>query len=135
MEATTPVEPRPCTPQDVGIQYTDETTQWVKDACEKYFSQFDAPRYGENDGGILMSKVRCSCGRPLGGFIGSFTWGLAFGEGSCSNCKRPGRAYHRLCDEQGGVFADFGPVILLYRVELLEQEPQLAPAGQGPSDA
>lgn len=113
----TTVAERACLPADVGLTYTDETEQWVKDACEAYFAQFDAPIYGENAPGIMMSKVRCSCGRPLGGFIGSFTWGIVFGEGFCSNCKRPGRAYHTLRDAQGEKFADFGPVILLYRID------------------
>lgn len=34
-----------------------------------------------------------NCGAELGGMFGSFSWGLAWGEGSCS-CGYPGRAHH-----------------------------------------
>ncbi len=35
------------------------------------------------------------CGTTLNGMFGSFTWGIANGEGHCARCKYPARAYHR----------------------------------------
>lgn len=100
--------------------YNDQTEQWVKESCEKYFAHFDAPRI-EGTSNIMMSAAKCSCGRPLGGFIGSFTWGIVHGEGFCSNCKRPARAVHRIPDHRDGeVIATLSPVILLYRLEPTE---------------
>lgn len=69
------------------------------------------------------------CGAPLTGdlihqFIGAatFTWGLAHGEGFCSKCKYPARAYHR----------DIGPIVRFEKVlayhpdELREREEEAA---------
>ncbi len=42
------------------------------------------------------------CNATLTGWLGSFIWGLANGEGHCSQCKYPARAYHR-----GGPFEIF----------------------------
>ncbi len=39
------------------------------------------------------------CGAVQGGLLfGFFTWGLAHGEGYCSQCGYPGRAVHRIGD-------------------------------------
>ena len=35
------------------------------------------------------------CGATLVGWLGSFTWGIANGEGHCSKCHYPARALHR----------------------------------------
>jgi hypothetical protein len=58
-------------------------------AISEYLSQFVKP---DRDG-------KCyKCEQRLMGFIGTFTWGLAHGEGFCSQCKTPGRAYHVIKD-------------------------------------
>lgn len=42
----------------------------------------------------MPEKGRCiACGKELGGFFGSFQWGIAHGHGSCS-CGWPVVAYH-----------------------------------------
>lgn len=38
----------------------------------------------------------CPCGRSLGGFLGSFTWGIAHGEGFCARCQWPARGFHTI---------------------------------------
>lgn len=60
-------------------------------AMDDYFCQFLPP-----------SKPCVNCGADLTGdvlqqFMGraTFTWGLAHGEGFCSGCQYPARAYHR----------------------------------------
>jgi len=60
-------------------------------AIDAYLGQFVAP----NEKGEC-----CGCGGKLtGGFesvlgLTTFRWGLAHGEGFCSECKYPARAYH-----------------------------------------
>lgn len=36
------------------------------------------------------------CEHPLGGMLGTFTWGMVHGEGVCSKCGLPTRMYHRV---------------------------------------
>lgn len=36
------------------------------------------------------------CNWSLGGFLGSFTWGIEHGEGFCSNCQYPCRGHHNI---------------------------------------
>lgn len=72
---------------------------------ENYFSNFLTPR--ENC--VL-------CGESLLGLLGSFTWGLAHGEGFCYKCGYPARAYHR---DVAGVI-DFLNLILQYHPDALE---------------
>lgn len=112
---------RACLPSDVGLVFADDAEQWLKNACEAYFAHFDAPRIADRTSNIMVSSWECSCGRPLGGFVGTFTWGICHGEGFCGNCRRPGRAVHRLIDPRDGTeFASLGPIMLLYR--LLDEE-------------
>jgi hypothetical protein len=37
-----------------------------------------------------------SCGAQLGGMLGSFAFGLPWGEGHCGRCDYPARVFHRL---------------------------------------
>lgn len=54
-------------------------------SLDAYFASFT-----RDDG-----KCIC-CGWKLGGFVGSFTWGLVHGEGHCARCRYPVRAIHRV---------------------------------------
>ena len=56
-------------------------------ALDEYFAPFAAIPEGT---GCPCIK----CGAPLGGFLGMFEWGIVHGEGRCSRCKWPARAYH-----------------------------------------
>lgn len=59
----------------------DKTVQ----SCNEYFKRFIKPT--EN----------CPlCGATIGGIFGTFEWGIAHGEGGCSNCGYPARAYHNI---------------------------------------
>jgi hypothetical protein len=42
-----------------------------------------------------------SCDAQLEGFFGCFEWGLVHGEGHCTECGYPARAYHRINDDKG----------------------------------
>jgi hypothetical protein len=56
----------------------------------------------------------CLCGHPLTGLDGTFTWGLAFGEGFCALCHRPARALHVVRNPDGTELCRFAPLALLY---------------------
>lgn len=51
------------------------------------------------------ADICVECGARLGGLLGSFSWGIAYGEGFCSRCGFPYRLYHRFpidaCDKYG----------------------------------
>ena len=54
--------------------------------------------------------------------VGGFNWGIANGEGHCSNCGHPCRAYHRSV----GPF-EFFEVILAYHPDTLKKREQGCP--------
>jgi len=51
----------------------------------KYLSNFAKPN----------KDLKCfKCSEKLGGFFGTFQYGIVHGEGYCSNCEWPARAIH-----------------------------------------
>ncbi len=68
----------------------EEAATRMNRAIESYLSKFADPT-----GDCLK------CGLALSGFMGTFTWGLCHGEGQCSHCGYPARAYHHVIDEHG----------------------------------
>lgn len=94
-------------------------------AMTEYFSHFLKPGGG---------CVKCSAqqgGDILDAFIGKakFTWGLTNGEGFCSDCKYPARAYHR---EVGPI--KFLNMILQYHPdELSEKASSVSDCGSSPA--
>lgn len=63
----------------------------TEEANAEYASVFVAPRQGR------YGQLVCfGCGATLTGLLGSFTWGLAHGEGACASCGWPGRGLHYL---------------------------------------
>lgn len=98
-----------CTINDIGIEITGEDAQPLIDSINDYLYIFAKPiqRYNKNTHfhGFLEGKHVClQCGSPLGGMLGSFTWGLCWGEGYCSKCSWPCRAYHVPKDDEGKIF-------------------------------
>lgn len=51
------------------------------------------------------------CGASLGGLFGKFEYGLAHGEGRCSNCGYPCRAIHYIKDEDGKTLIRFETIL------------------------
>ena len=43
------------------------------------------------------------CGKVLGGFFGTFRWGIVNGQGECSECGFPYQYYHRH-EVEGAIF-------------------------------
>lgn len=103
-----------------------ELTEADYTAMRDYFRQF-----------VRSANGCIKCGAQQGGnmldaFIGKahFTWGLANGEGFCSNCKYPARAYHR---KVGPI--DFLNLILQYHPDELSDKSPSDPNGSKRSDA
>lgn len=99
--------PSACTCADIGFvvepkEDTEETRQRAVDALaamNAYLANFVAPV--AHPKGKERGCVCFHCGEYLtgGGLMGSFfgggfEWGLAHGEGHCSTCGWPARAYH-----------------------------------------
>lgn len=103
----TTLAPRACEPADVGMTFEADAPITLIETCTRYLAQFEAPRD--------ETKDRCECGSRLTGIFGSFVWGLAHGEGSCSNCGRRARAFHVIRDSEPEPLLQFVRV-LLYRV-------------------
>ncbi|MBT7243677.1 MAG: hypothetical protein HN879_09695 [Flavobacteriaceae bacterium] len=72
-----------CTPDDLGMKITGEDAGPFIAAMEEYLLLFAKP-----------TKHCLKCEAYLTGMLGSFTWGLANGEGTCSDCGYPARAHH-----------------------------------------
>ena len=73
----------------------------------------------------FQADGRCPCGRPLGGILGSFTWGIIHGEGACSRCGFPARAFHEI---------DLGDLGTLTLNLVLAYAPELVTARLTPHD-
>jgi len=58
---------------------------------ESYVRVFLPPRVGKYN-----ALVCAGCGTTLTGMLGSFTHGIAWGEGYCSQCNWPARNLHRV---------------------------------------
>ena len=118
----------PCTAEDIGLNLTvtleDDATDAERAEAEEartrvlatvneYLSRFAKPIRPEKDGGLMLGNLKCQCGASLAGFVGTFQWGLAHGEGSCTSCGYPGRGKHYIDLGEDGELSL--PVILLYR--------------------
>lgn len=108
------LEVKHCTLDDIGMDITGEGSQPVVDACNRYLHDF---------AGTTCPK----CGSKLGGLMGSFTFGLAWGEGFCTGgltgekCGWPCRGYHVPKDEAGEkIFEQPLPIVLAYHPSVVE---------------
>lgn len=85
----------------------------------QYFNHFAKPSSNEfGHSSCLM------CSHSLTGLLGTFTWGIRNGEGNCSHCGWPARAFHR----------DLGPIeflciILQYHPEEVAKKEETNPNG------
>lgn len=100
-----------CTLEDVGMSIAGGSSPTLAKSLADYFAQFMPPiRTGKEN---MMMGVKCRCGEYLTGFLGTFVWGLAHGEGYCRACGHPGRALHILTDN-GQPVGELHDTLLLY---------------------
>ena len=93
-----------CTLADIGLEITGADATQIVEACNEYLKDFAAPK----DGGKCVN-----CERKLGGLLGSFTWGICYGEGRCANCGWPARGYHDIKDSEDEAIFDSPLAIVL----------------------
>jgi len=105
-----------CKASDVGIHIDGEDAQPIIDALDSYFSGFLKP-IRDGVGNILSGSLLCwKCSKSLNGFLGTFRWGVANGEGYCSKCNWPCRGLHRPTGTDGEeVFDQAIPAVLQYK--------------------
>lgn len=74
----------------------------------------------------MLPDNKCpGCERRLGGLLGSFQWGLCWGEGRCSNCGWPCRGYHSPKDDEGQeIFTSPLALLLPYHPECVAERSQ-----------
>ena len=89
--------------------------QIVREAVDKQVQQFAAP-----------SQLCIGCDRHVAGFMGTFTWGLASGEGFCGACGYPMRGQHYA--PKGGPGLTFRAVLQYHPDELHERQPEIESA-------
>lgn len=94
----------PVTLDKIGVIVTGEKKEAGIKAINEYLSNF------------VYDEHCIKCGDSLGGFLGMWEWGLAYGEGRCSNCGYPGRACHDIKD-----WATMNNIILQYHPKNLEE--------------
>lgn len=87
--------------------FADTSTDDARAQLEPYLKQFLPP-----------GPCVC-CKQQLGGLFGSFTWGLAHGEGFCGGCRYPARAFHRF--EPGSPVLSFSFVLQYHPSELVDR--------------
>lgn len=96
-----------CKLADVGIDFkvkedaedpakAEADTTELRATLDKYFHAFAKPvRVPKEEANMLYGSLRClNCETVLSGALGSFQWGIVHGEGRCSKCGWPCRAYH-----------------------------------------
>ena len=72
---------------DIGTKKEIEQAKKDAETIRKYFKQF------------LPQSDNChTCGKPLGGILGTFVEGITHGEGKCSHCGHPARFVHDITD-------------------------------------
>lgn len=100
-----------CTVDDIDLKITGNDAEKAKQVINEYLSVFAKPVPRDGDG-LLFGKHAClKCGEPLSGACGTFKWSLAHGEGACSKCAWPARAYHRPQYKEEELFT--GPLVFV----------------------
>lgn len=123
MTTATKATPRRCEVADL-FTVKEGDADALRPVAE-YFAQFYAPIIPEKGTSIAFGW-RCVCGEALTGLFGTFTYGLAHGEGRCDACGHPGRADHYVKDAAGE------DVLALNRCPLLYAPADDAPTTEAP---
>ena len=79
-----------------------------------YLEPFILPEQKEDSTWATGGNL-CSCGKALDGLLGTFEWGIKYGDGFCSECGQLVRYYHTIKDRHGKVLAELKGVMFLYR--------------------
>ncbi len=118
-----------CTIADIGFEITGSDAPLLIAAINKYLSVFAKPVRRNGGAEFVVGSHEClKCGKPLSGLLGTFQWGLVNGEGSCSECGWPARAYHEPADDEGKIFDRILEIVLQYHPDNVTATNKGAPA-------
>lgn len=110
-----------CSIADIGIEIAGDGAPPLIVAINEYLSVFVRPAKGEDEDNSSSGPDCCfKCGTELSGWLGSFQWGMASGEGRCGRCKWPARAHHYPKDADGNIFDQPIVRILQYRPDYID---------------
>lgn len=113
----------PAEPGDDGWAEAEAMKGKLYEAANRYLADFAAIG-AYQPATIIHGGARCLCGRELAGFLGTFRWGIRYGEGRCSNCGHPARGYHRIVVAADGAAMRLA-VLLPYHPSVLEEVPDV----------
>lgn len=100
-------------PEDATQEERDDAARAIR-ALRRYFRRFAVPAT-KDAANMITGGLKClKCSSPLDGYLGTFRWGLAHGEGACSMCGWPARAHHRPRGEDGEEVLSLTNIILQY---------------------
>ena len=99
---------------DIGLAIKEDAPE--SDKRQAVQTLADVDRYLQD---FCVSKKCIVCGSTLTGLFGSFEWGIAHGEGYCSNCGYPARAYHTVNDREHKPIFEHAAFVLQYHPEVL----------------
>lgn len=120
METIKTTEIQHCTVDDIGLSISGEGAEPVITSLNEYLRTFAKPNKSESGGNAMLGGCLCiKCDRPLSGFLGTFTWGIASGEGTCGECGWPARAHHNPKDDNGNIFDGLFEHILQYHPDFV----------------
>lgn len=111
-----------CTADSIGLVFSpteDTPADEIAEAqakCDKVSAALNS--YLEE---FAETGFKCpNCDSKLGGFLGTFSWGICHGEGNCS-CGWPCRGLHYPKDENGGDLFERGvQIVLPYHPDYVE---------------
>ena len=91
----------------------------IRKRINEYLKTFVKPVVSLDKKGNFQFYRCISCDCVLSGLFGTFEWGIAHGEGYCSKCGYPARAFHKI-DEPGWKMTFSN--ILQYHPKFLERK-------------
>jgi predicted amidophosphoribosyltransferase len=88
-----------------------ETTKENKACIQEYLNEFVTP---------TIDRKCISCGSDLVGFLGTFRWGIEYGEGFCRECGYPARAIHCIENKDNETILKTNFFVMQYHPNTLE---------------
>lgn len=100
------------------LKGTDQLEPEDQAYLDDYFRNFLPLTEGGD--GMMMGRP-CRCGKPLGGFLGTFTYGIAHGQGRCSACGWPCVSHHYVKNGAGEEILALREFVLQVHPSLVEE--------------
>jgi hypothetical protein len=106
--------------RDIGLTLTADAediaeAERLAKRIDEYLSDFAKPILSTGGAAFVSGSTKClCCGESLDGMLGTFVFGVAWGEGRCGRCGWPCRALHSIKDDDGDIFESPLQIVLQY---------------------